>query len=211
MAIKERKEREREEMRELILKAAEEIIALEGIEKLSVRKIAAKIEYSPAIIYHYFKDKDDIVNQQMQRGYGKIMSALASANITSDHPEKRLRELTRGYIRAALEMPDEYKSVQLNTSPEILHYTASMFKGASVKKPALGVLYQCLKDIYRDRGVDDSVLELTAQVIAASTLGFITKLIIEKDLEEEQKQLLIEHFIKCIVDGMVLGKTVDQF
>lgn len=211
MSIKERKEREREEMRELILKAAEEIIASEGIEKLSVRKIAAKIEYSPAIIYHYFKDKDDIVNQQMQRGYGKIMRALASANIASKNSEERLKELTRGYIRAALEMPDEFKSVQLNSSPEILHYTASMFKGASTKKPALGILYQCLKDIYKDKGVSDTTLELTAQVIAASTLGFITKLIIEKDLDEEQKQLLIEHFIKCIVDSMVMGKTIDHF
>lgn len=208
MTIKERKEREREEMRELILKAAGEIIAAEGIESLSVRKIANRIEYSPAIIYHYFKDKDEIINHQMQRGYQKIINALLEVQVPGDDPEERLRGLTRNYIKVALKMPDEYKAVQLNDSPAILEYTASMFKGASKTKPALKILYQCLKDIYKDKEVDDSSLELTAQIIAASSLGLIAKLIIEKNLEEEQKQKLIEHYIKCIVDNMILGKPM---
>ena len=39
MTIQKRRQREIEEMRELIHSAASEIIALEGFEKLSVRKI----------------------------------------------------------------------------------------------------------------------------------------------------------------------------
>ncbi len=58
MSIKERKERERDERRELILNAANEIIKTEGIDNLSIRKIANKIEYSPTIIYYYFNSKE---------------------------------------------------------------------------------------------------------------------------------------------------------
>jgi hypothetical protein len=57
MGIAERKEREREEVKDLILNAAREIFLAEGYENTSMRKIASKIEYSPGIIYST-KDKN---------------------------------------------------------------------------------------------------------------------------------------------------------
>lgn len=209
MGIKERKEREREQQKELILSAASEIIAEKGIDKFSIRKLAERIEYSPSIIYHYFKDKDDIVDNIMKRGYQKIINSLSSIQVISDKPEDKLRELTRNYINASLKMPDEFKNVQLSNSPAILEYTSSMFKGASAQKPALSILAQCLKEIYMGKKLDDSVIELTAQIIAASTFGLIIKLIVE-NVDEMQKELLIEHFIKCMVDGVILGKFPDN-
>lgn len=209
---KERKEREREERRELILSTATDIIATEGIDSLSVRKIANKIEYSPSIIYHYFKDKDDILNQLMKRGYQKILNALASAQGPADNPEQKLEKLIRNYINVALQMPDEYMTVQLNTSPAILEHTSSLFKGASARKPALGILFQCLKDIYKDKNLDDNLIELTAQVIAAGSFGLIIRLIIEKDtISENQRTNLIEHFIKVTLNGIVLGKSLGHY
>lgn len=209
MGPKERKEREREERRELILSTASDIIAVEGIDSLSVRKIANKIEYSPSIIYHYFKDKDDILNHLMKRGYQKIMNALASAQDESDEPEQKFEKLMRSYINAALQMPDEYMTVQLNTSPAVLEHTSSLFKGASGRKPALGILFQCLKEIYKDKNLNDDLIELTAQVIVVNSFGLIIRLIVEKDLiSEEQRTNLIEHFIKVTLDGMVLRKSL---
>jgi AcrR family transcriptional regulator len=205
MGIKERKEREREQQKELILNAASEIVAEQGIEKLSIRRLADKIEYSPAIIYHYFKDKDDIVSHLMKTGYQKIIYALSSVKVLSDKPEDKLKELTRNYIYTALKMPEEFKNIQLDNSPAILEFTSSMFKGVSKKKPALAILAECLKDIYKEKNLDDSMIELTSQVIAASTLGLTIKLIIE-NVDEMQRNILIEHFIKCTVDGLVLGK-----
>ncbi|HBG13196.1 MAG TPA: TetR/AcrR family transcriptional regulator, partial [Clostridium sp.] len=45
MGIKERRDVEKEEMKKKIMDAAIEVIEQEGYEKLSIRKIAAKIEY----------------------------------------------------------------------------------------------------------------------------------------------------------------------
>jgi len=205
MGIKERKKREQDQRRELILSAANEIMREEGMDNLSIRKIANRIEYSPAIIYHYFRDKDDIINHLMKKGYQKILDALSSVQAPVDEPVQKLEKLMRNYIDTALQMPDEYKTVQLNSSPAVLEHTASLFKGAAGKKPALGILFQCLKEIYREKSIDDSLIELTAQVIAAATFGLIVRLIIEKNLiSEEQKNNLIEHHIKCVIDGMIL-------
>ena len=60
MGIKERRDVEKAEMKQKIMTAAIEIIEQEGYEKLSIRKIASRIEYSPTTIYLYYKDKAEI-------------------------------------------------------------------------------------------------------------------------------------------------------
>ena len=60
MGIKERQERDREAVSRSILDAARELFVAEGFQNVSIRKIAERIEYSPAAIYGYFPSKDDI-------------------------------------------------------------------------------------------------------------------------------------------------------
>jgi Transcriptional regulator len=209
MSIKERKERERDKMRELILNTASQIISEDGIDNLSIRKIAGRIDYSPSIIYHYFKDKDEIINHLMKRNYRKIVSAISSAEEFSDEPEQKIKETMRRYIDLALQMPDEYMTILVSNSPSILEHTSTLFHGASSKRQALGILSQCLKDIFDSRDIDDNFIELTTQVIWTSTFGLIIRLIIERDLiSEEQRRKLIEHYIKLTVDAMIMGKPL---
>lgn len=203
MSIENRREREKEEMRELILSGANEIVASEGFESLSIRKIANKIEYSPSLIYHYFADKDEIINNLMQRGYMKIVTAISSIDIESGPPEDRLKQMMKNYIEAALKMPDEFMAAHLNKSPQALKHISSLHKGASKEKSALAALYQCIKEINNDKKVDDSKMELIAQIIVVSSIGLIIKLVIEKDIGDEQRQALIECFSEDIVLKMV--------
>jgi hypothetical protein len=46
-----------------------------------------------------------------------------------------------------------------------------------------------LKDIYKDQNTDESLIELTAQIISAATFGLIIRLIIEKEIGEEQSNM----------------------
>ncbi len=78
MGIRERKKRESEDLRQKIMTAAAEILAEDGYKGLSVRKIAARIEYSPALIYHYFQDKSEIVSRIVAEGYGRILERLGA-------------------------------------------------------------------------------------------------------------------------------------
>ena len=69
MGIKERQERDREAVSRSILDAARELIDSEGYRNVSIRKIAEKIEYSPAAIYGYFPSKDDIFYALAEEGF----------------------------------------------------------------------------------------------------------------------------------------------
>ncbi|MFL0247184.1 TetR/AcrR family transcriptional regulator [Candidatus Clostridium stratigraminis] len=205
MGIKERKEREKDEHREIILKAASEIMDEEGVDKLSIRKIAAKIEYSPAIIYHYFKNKEDIINILMKKGYEKILRELFSLENSSDKPEEKFKKLLKRYILKALSMPDEYKTVMMNTTPEVLSHTSVLFKGASIERKALALLCNFVKDLSGDNILEDEAAELTAQIVWAATFGLIIRLITEKDTKEEQKERLINSHVELMTD-MINGR-----
>src|SRR5437899_6286392 len=69
MGIKERQERDRESVRRAILDAARDLFVTEGFQNVSIRKIAEKIEYSPAAIYGYFPSKDDIFYALAEEGF----------------------------------------------------------------------------------------------------------------------------------------------
>src|SRR5215468_8143779 len=69
MGIKERQERDREAVRRAILDAARDLFVSEGFQNVSIRKIAERIEYSPAAIYGYFAGKDDIFFALAEEGF----------------------------------------------------------------------------------------------------------------------------------------------
>src|SRR6266581_4937915 len=78
MGIKERQERDRETVRRAILDAARDLFTTEGYKNVSIRKIAERIEYSPAAIYGYFPSKDDIFFALAEEGVGLLGVAVLS-------------------------------------------------------------------------------------------------------------------------------------
>lgn len=61
MGIEERKNREKEERHELILRKAKELILELGVDALTMQEIAAASELSKATLYLYFRNKDAIL------------------------------------------------------------------------------------------------------------------------------------------------------
>jgi len=72
MGIADRREREKEELRKKILEAARELFVTEGYDKVTMRRIAESIEYSPTIIYHYFQDKEALVESLCREDFGNL-------------------------------------------------------------------------------------------------------------------------------------------
>jgi AcrR family transcriptional regulator len=68
------REREREQLRHDIVTAARDLLLEQGLSGLSMRSIADRIEYSPATIYLYFKDKDELVGEVVHTGF-ELMQA----------------------------------------------------------------------------------------------------------------------------------------
>jgi len=91
MGIKERQERERLAVRHAILDAARELFVTEGYRNVSMRKIAERIEYSPAAIYSYFPSKDDIFFALAEEGFRLLTEAVTTAVTGLPDPLARVR------------------------------------------------------------------------------------------------------------------------
>ena len=90
MGTKERQQRERDRISEAILTAARELFVAEGYRNVSMRKIAERIEYSPAAIYSYFPSKDDIFFALAEEGF-RLLAESGAACVEVADPFDRLR------------------------------------------------------------------------------------------------------------------------
>ena len=116
MGIVERKEREREDMRRLILDGAQQLFLANGFDKVSVRNIADAIEYSPATIYLYYKDKNELLFALHQRGFVKMVQEFQPL-LTLTDPFDKLVEMGRAYIRFAVENPELFDLMFIMMAP----------------------------------------------------------------------------------------------
>jgi AcrR family transcriptional regulator len=97
MGIAERKYRMKEEVRCLILETAWKQILEDGVNALSIRKIAEAIEYSVPVIYTHFESKDAILNEFMRKGYLLLQGMMAEAKQAEDDPKKQLEAMALAY------------------------------------------------------------------------------------------------------------------
>lgn len=116
MGIPQRKEREKADMRRLILDAAHELFRQNGFEGLNIRSIAEAIEYSPATIYLYYKDKNEIYFAlQYEAAAAKRRHVLPAADI--EDPWERLIDFGKRYIDFGFTHPDWYDLLFLVRAP----------------------------------------------------------------------------------------------
>ncbi|HRI61854.1 MAG TPA: TetR/AcrR family transcriptional regulator [Saprospiraceae bacterium] len=116
MGIISRKEREKEEMRQNILDAALKLFREKGFEGVSIRNIAEAIEYSPATIYLYYKDKSEIFFAlQYEAAALKRDHVMPAAQI--ENPWERLIDFGRRYVDFGMKHPDLYDLLFITRIP----------------------------------------------------------------------------------------------
>lgn len=91
MGIRERQDRERHAVRASILTAARDLFVNDGYPNVSIRKIAERIEYSPAAIYGYFPGKDDIFFALAEEGFQRLDDAIKAVEGGGADPIDDLR------------------------------------------------------------------------------------------------------------------------
>ncbi|MGY6560976.1 MAG: TetR/AcrR family transcriptional regulator [Luteibaculaceae bacterium] len=107
MGVQERKAKEKEELKALILKAANKLFVTKGVEQTTIRNIAKEIEYSVGTVYVYYKDKNDILHELHTQGFKQLGGEMRVLFSVSD-PMERLKALGRVYLKFSHENPDMY-------------------------------------------------------------------------------------------------------
>ena len=115
MGTKERQDRERQAVTASILDAARGLFVAEGYQSVSIRKIAERIEYSPAAIYSYFASKDDIFLALAEEGFHRL-DAKVRAAMTTDDPLENVRGCWWAFYEFSQEQPAYFQLLFVDRS-----------------------------------------------------------------------------------------------
>jgi AcrR family transcriptional regulator len=171
MGIKERQERDREAVRRAILDAARELFVSEGYRNVSIRKIAEKIEYSPAALYGYFPSKDDIFYALAEEGFRLLHGAdtvTLDAQLAGLEPLDRLKAIFWRLYEFSRQQPQYFELMFIDRSVPRISQGYERFAFARELKTALiGQIQSCI-----DSGALPSHLNATV-VFRLLTMGLL--------------------------------------
>lgn len=103
-------------MARAILDAARHLFVTHGYHEVSIRKIAERIEYSPAAIYGYFASKDDIFFALAEEGFRLLFHYGGTRRPASDDPTEQLRAMFLRYYEFSKEHPEYFALMFLDRS-----------------------------------------------------------------------------------------------
>lgn len=208
MGPKERREREREETRTLILDAARELFAAEGYEAVTMRRIADRIEYSPTAIYFHFKDKDALVRELCDVDFLTLAHEFHRIAAIAD-PVERLRQAGLVYIQFGLEKPFHYRTMFMTPHGNLAPADESAVERGNPEVDAYAFLKTIIADLLahgriRKEAGDD--LELIAQNVWAAVHGVISLHIAKCNddwVDWRAMEVRAEAMVDLIVRGLI--------
>ena len=104
-----RKQKETLALREKVLDTAEDIFVREGINQVTMRRIATSIDYAPTVLYRLFKNKADLLDHLIARGYEGVRGQYEVVRQRTDlSPLAMLKGILSTYVDYALSHPNHY-------------------------------------------------------------------------------------------------------
>jgi len=158
-------------VRRKILVAARELFETEGYDKVTMRRIADAIEYSPTTIYHHFEDKDALVLALCEEDFARLFEHLEGALPAAD-PVESLRQLGLGYARFGVEYPNHYRFMFM-TPAKLEHPEGHVSPG----EQAFGLVRAAVAAAIENGHFRPGGVDTIAQVLWASIHGAVALLI----------------------------------
>jgi AcrR family transcriptional regulator len=214
MGTKERREREKKNLRQGILDAARQLFLRNGYENVSMRQIAKKIEYSPTTIYLYFKNKSELFHSLCEEAFAKLEKELdgivkldgdparfaGKGMEASTDPVWCLRKGAEAYIRFGLHYPHHYWLLFLTPHPEDKD-PEFQFKGSAGERSFRYLLEIISQGIEQGKFLKSDPTML-AQASWAVMHGITSLLITQMDFPWVDKEGLIQSVVETLVRGV---------
>lgn len=140
MGIQERREREREARRTLVLDATRILVRERGFNGTTTKQIAERCELSEATIFWYFKTKDEILVSLLFEGIAFMNTGLESIRTGDGSADKKLSDLWSFFGEVRIQHPEYFYLFSYLGHPE---------STSSVTDEVKAELAQCSGDNFR--------------------------------------------------------------
>lgn len=207
MSSAERKERHKSDLREKILHVSEAIVVNEGLSALTIRRVADRIDYSPAAIYLYFKNREEIVRELGRTGLELLLQTL-DRGAASRSPRKRLLAMAQDYVKFAVTHPDTYRLIFMANSDT----AEAIFRGKGDEKSNIGErAFQAIVDVFSKLAEKEKAyasLDVTgsAEIYWTSLHGIASLKITCPMFLETPAETLVEANVGALLGGLKTGR-----
>ncbi|MCX4025963.1 TetR/AcrR family transcriptional regulator [Endozoicomonas sp. SM1973] len=195
-----RHEHTQEQIKEMALKAIEQLLDELPADKLSVRKIASIINYTPGTLYTLFQHQNDMLLQVNGRTLDRLYQQLTDSGSQNDQsPEKAISTLAKCYLQFAATEPNHWALV----------FTHKMSNDESVPEwhqQKINRLFELVEDQLAQLSPNKSTeaIKLTARTLWGSVHG-ITSLALGDKLfisNTTSAEYMLEQLIHYFLTGL---------
>jgi AcrR family transcriptional regulator len=201
LSREERQQHARATTRRAILDAALSLFVSDGYAQVSIRNIAAKVEYSPGAIYSYFTSKDEIFFALAEEGF-RLLGASQLQQTPSDNPLDDIRAAAWRFYEFSKLQPQYFALVFLDRRvPRIGREYERFAFMSDLKGRLLAQMQRCI-----DEGIFPSTVDADVglRLIWAPILG-IAALRLSERLRPEDADNLILDAIDTTIAGLQAG------
>ena len=138
-----RSDHSRDEIREMAIVAAAELVEMEGFQSLTARKVASKIGYTVGTLYHVYRNFDDLVIHMNAQTIDEMAALIQQKTRKKRNPEIRIRTMAECYVKYATDHPDRWRLVFEHQAPRGLPTPAQM-------KERRDVMFEMVADNLRE-------------------------------------------------------------
>lgn len=190
------RDRKKAHLRTAILTVARKLFVRDGYEGFSMRALAQRMHCSPAALYLYFENRDELFDCLVEDSFARL--AEVRARLQRGKPEKDpvafLKKGARLYVEFGLENPEVYKFAFLILRPDT--------PKARIPHQAYQALKESVTACVDQRRFHPVDIETTSQALWAGIHGVTALLIMRPSFPWVSKDKLIKQVIDNAVDSL---------
>jgi len=188
--------------RRAILDAALELFVADGYAQVSMRNIAAKVDYSPAAIYSYFASKDDIFHALAEEGF-RLLGAAHMTDAPSAEPLDDIRLAAWRLYEFSKRQPQYFALVFLDRRvPRIARESESFAFMVEIKNAIRTRMRRCIDEGLFPASLD---IDVALRLILVPVFGLVLLQLSGRLLPHEDSDALVRDAIETTIAGLRAG------
>jgi TetR/AcrR family transcriptional regulator len=200
MGVAERKEREKEQRRNAIIDAAEQVFFSKGVDNATMEEVAERAEFSKGTLYLYFKNKDELLHAIIGRGLEMLYNMFKTAAEKEEKGIDKIKAMGRAYFEFYKKEPDYFTAMLHQDThkfdPETIEKNPNYGRCNEIGNNVFGLMQEAVTIGIADgtirQDLDPVKLSLALWSHSAGTLHIF-----------KTKEAMIENVFKLTVDEVV--------
>lgn len=169
------RERHKNQVRRHILDVASEIIVKEGIEGLTMRKIALAIGYSLPTTYEHFVSKEALLKELQKEWLRKMQDIVQLIHAKEQNPVVALEKIAQTYFMFAQQNPAFYQAV-MGMNSGALDDNADFPEVYTLR----AILKDIIQNIQKERVLSQNEIEDRVDLFRCHLHGIVSLMLVNK-------------------------------